>query len=204
MTSMEDIRNAAMRVFGSQGLDADVEEIAADAGVSVAEIFAQFGSVEGLQRACTDYVFEVIEKTHGSLNPHEDMFQHLATADEHEPVVRYLAMCLRTGGDLARQVVNQMIADAEKNLDQQVKHGIIVDSADPKARARYLTLSQAGALIMEFAMANPDATAMEIWQNHVATTTLPALELYSHGMLTDGGAMLEDYKKTMASWTSGG
>lgn len=199
MTSMEVMRDSAMRVYGSRGLDAGLEEVAADAGVSVEDLISQFGSVEDLQKACTDYVFEVIEKTHGSLNPHEDMFQHLATADEYEPVVRYLAMCLRTGGDLAHQVVDQMIADAEKNLDQQVKHGIIVDSADPKARARYLTLSQAGALIMEFALADPKASTMEIWQNHVATTTLPALELYSHGILTDGGAMLDDYKRAMAS-----
>jgi hypothetical protein len=39
---------------------------------------------------------------------------------------------------------------------------------------------------------------MEIWQNHVATTMLPALELYSHGMLTDNGAMLEEYKKSLS------
>lgn len=199
--SMQDMRNSGMRVFGSRGLDAGLEEVAADAGVSVSELIEEFGSKEGLQKACTDYVFEVIEQTHGSLNPHDDMFQHLATAEEYEPVVRYLAMCLRTGGDLARQVVDQMIADAEKNLDQQVKHGIIIDSADPRARARYLTLSQAGALIMEFALADPEASTMEIWQNHVATTTLPALELYSHAMLTDGGAMLEDYKRAMGSTT---
>jgi transcriptional regulator, tetR family len=126
------------------------------------------------------------------------MLKHLATADEYEPVVRYLAMCLRTGGDLARRVVEQMIADAEQSLAQQVEHGIIVESADPKARARYVTLSQVGALVMEFAMAEPGTTSMEIWQNHVATTMLPALELYSHGMLTDNGAMLEEYKKSLS------
>ena len=190
------IRNAAMRVYGTQGLMADLEDIAADAGVTAEEILETFGSVEELQMACTDYVFEVIEMTHGSKNPHADMFTHLATADEYEPVVRYLAMCLRTGGDLARTVVDKMITDAERSLAEQVEHGIIIASADPHARARYLTLSQAGALVMEFALAEPETTSMEIWQNHVATTTLPALELYSHGMLTDGGAMLEDYKKT--------
>lgn len=126
------------------------------------------------------------------------MLKHLATADEYEPVVRYLAMCLRTGGDLARRVVEQMIADAEQSLAQQVEHGIIVESVDPKARARYVTLSQVGALVMEFAMAEPGTTSMEIWQNHVATTMLPALELYSHGMLTDNGAMLEEYKKSLS------
>ena len=126
------------------------------------------------------------------------MLKHLATADEYEPVVRYLAMCLRTGGDLARRVVEQMIADAEQSLAQQVEHGIIIESADPKARARYVTLSQVGALVMEFAMAEPGTTSMEIWQNHVATTMLPALELYSHGMLTDNGAMLEEYKKSLS------
>ena len=126
------------------------------------------------------------------------MLKHLATADEYEPVVRYLAMCLRTGGDLARRVVEQMIADAEQSLAQQVEHGIIVESADPKARARYVTLSQVGALVMEFAMAEPGTTSMEIWQNHVATTMLPALELYSHGMLTDNGAMLEEHKKSLS------
>ena len=126
------------------------------------------------------------------------MLKHLATADEYEPVVRYLAMCLRTGGALARRVVEQMIADAEQSLAQQVEHGIIVESADPKARARYVTLSQVGALVMEFAMAEPGTTSMEIWQNHVATTMLPALELYSHGMLTDNGAMLEEYKKSLS------
>ena len=91
-----------------------------------------------------------------------------------------------------------MIADAEQSLAQQVEHGIIIESADPKARARYVTLSQVGALVMEFAMAEPGTTSMEIWQNHVATTMLPALELYSHGMLTDNGAMLEEYKKSLS------
>lgn len=188
-----------MRVYGSQGLEAGLEDVAAEAEVTKDEVLAEFGSTEELQAACTNYVFEIIEKTHGSMNPHEDMFKHLATADKYEPVVRYLAMCLRTGGDLARRVVNQMIADAELSLGQQVEHGIIIDSADPKARARYLTLSQAGALVMEFALADPGTSTMDLWQNHVATTTLPALELYSHGLLTDNGAMLEDYKESLAS-----
>ena len=186
---VQNIKNAAMRVYGSQGLGASLEDVAADAGVTTEEILAEFSSVEELQSACTNEVFDVIEATHGSLNPHDDMLKHLATADEYEPVVRYLAMCLRTGGDLA---------DAEQSLAQQVEHGIIVESADPKARARYVTLSQVGALVMEFAMAEPGTTSMEIWQNHVATTMLPALELYSHGMLTDNGAMLEEYKKSLS------
>ncbi|RJF41185.1 hypothetical protein D4740_09720 [Actinomyces sp. 2119] len=186
-----------MRVYGSQGLGASLEDVAADADVTTEEILAEFGSVEGLQSACTSYVFEVVEETHGSLNPQDDMFKHLVTADEYEPVVRYLVMCLRAGGDLARHVIEQMTADAEQNLARQAQHGVVVESADPKARARYLTLSQAGALVMEFAIAEPGATSMEVWQNHVATTTLPALELYSHGMLTDGGAMLEEYKKSV-------
>lgn len=195
---VQNIKNAAMRVYGSQGLGASLEDVAADAGVTTEEILAEFSSVEELQSACTNEVFDVIEATHGSLNPHDDMLKHLATADEYEPVVRYLAMCLRTGGDLARRVVEQMIADAEQSLARQVEHGIIIESADPKARARYVTLSQVGALVMEFAMAEPGTTSMEIWQNHVATTMLPALELYSHGMLTDNGAMLEEYKKSLS------
>ena len=130
---VQNIKNAAMRVYGSQGLGASLEDVAADAGVTTEEILAEFSSVEELQSACTNEVFDVIEATHGSLNPHDDMLKHLATADEYEPVVRYLAMCLRTGGDLARRVVEQMIADAEQSLAQQVEHGIIVESADPKA-----------------------------------------------------------------------
>ena len=110
---VQNIKNAAMRVYGSQGLGASLEDVAADAGVTTEEILAEFSSVEELQSACTNEVFDVIEATHGSLNPHDDMLKHLATADEYEPVVRYLAMCLRTGGDLARRVVEQMIADAD-------------------------------------------------------------------------------------------
>lgn len=199
MVDQTQIRDAALKVFGSHGLGADLDLVAQTAGVTRAEVDQHFGSADELQEACTDYVFEIIEATHGSLNPHDSMFEHLAKADQYEPVVRYLAMCLRTGGEVASRLVHQMIADAETSLAQQVEHGIIVDSADPKARARYLTLSQAGALIMEFALAGPDASSAEIWQTHVATTTLPALELYSHGMLTDGGAMLEDYKKSIGA-----
>lgn len=203
MVAKESIRDAALKVFGSEGLGADLEAVAQEASTTTQDVTEQFGTRDGLQQACTDYVFEVIDATHGSLNPHDSMFEHLAKAGEYESVVRYLAMCLSTGGDVARTLINQMIRDAEASLAEQVKHGIIVDSADPKARARYLTLCQAGALIMEFALAEPGTTSTEIWQGHVETTTLPALELYSHGLLMDGGAMLEDYKKSHLGAGSG-
>lgn len=66
---VQNIKNAAMRVYGSQGLGASLEDVAADAGVTTEEILAEFSSVEELQSACTNEVFDVIEATHGSLNP---------------------------------------------------------------------------------------------------------------------------------------
>jgi TetR/AcrR family transcriptional regulator, regulator of cefoperazone and chloramphenicol sensitivity len=83
-----------------------------------------------------------------------------------------------------------MIADAENYLEEAVAAGTIRPSRDPAARARFLVSVGVGALLVHlrrFPVQDGDLGAA--LRHYADLAALPALELYTEGLLADHGVL---------------
>ncbi|MBW0132695.1 TetR/AcrR family transcriptional regulator [Pseudonocardia abyssalis] len=194
LTARARIRDAAVEVFGSTGFDAPVRAVAARAGVSPGLLNHHFGSKDGLRAACDEHVLRRIReaKTDAVTGSPAAALARLAAVEEHAPLAAYVLQALQAGGDLAAAFVEQMVSDAEGYLAAGVAAGTVRPSRDPAARARHLTLSALGSLLLH-ARLRAGGTDLPGLLRHVAdSATLPALEIYTEGLFTDR-SMLDDY-----------
>lgn len=196
LTTRARIRDAAVLRFGADGFRAPLRAIATDAGVSPALVIHHFRSKDGLRAECDEHVLRTIRDAKGhavARNGSADMLAQLSSVEEYAPLAAYAVQALLAGGDLATAFLEHMVADAEVYLADGVAAGTIRPSRDPAARARYLVMANVGALLVHL-RTHPGA------QNDFRTTmrelsgvtSLPALELYTHGLLTDR-TMLDAY-----------
>lgn len=191
------IRDAAVDRFAHEGFDASVRSIAHDAGVSAALIIQRFGSKDGLHAACDEYVLGwIAEAKHASMGRAAagGFLQTLSEVDDYAPLLGYVIASLRTGGDVARTFVDQMIADAQVYTREAVAQGLIKPSVDEDARARYLVLSSLGAMLLSLNLGKRENAL-----DHAAAARtfldeeyLPMIELYAQGLMNDR-RMLDDY-----------
>lgn len=185
------IRNAAVARFGQDGFGIGMRAIAADAGVSPALIVHHFGSKDGLRQACDEHVMRVIAEakldTMGAAGP-EHMLAQLAAADEYAPAAAYAVASLAAGGNLARQLIEQMTQMTVDFLSAGEAAGTVRPSRDPLARARYLIHSSLGMLLLAYrlrAEADEPLDLQAIFADLTDEVTWPALELYTEGLFTD-------------------
>ncbi|WP_460947812.1 TetR family transcriptional regulator [Okibacterium endophyticum] len=193
------VRQAAIARFGRDGFDASVRTIAHDAGVSAAAVMKQFGSKVGLRRACDEYVFALIRDTKRSVVAERSsapgvFIQQLARTAEYRPLIAYVLRSLQAGGEYARSFIDHMAEDALEYVTEGVANGLIVPSRDERARVRFLIGASLGNLLLDLATAtDPHAVESdEFWERALGRLTLPALEIYAEGFLTDR-SLLETY-----------
>ena len=117
LTARARIRDAAIRRFGTEGLDASLRAIAADAGVSAGLVLHHFGSKEGLRDACDEHALEAIRGAKsvalGPTGPDHLLLQ-LASVAEYAPVATYLMRVMARGGPRGRQLLDHFVADAQE------------------------------------------------------------------------------------------
>lgn len=195
VTARARIRDAAIARWGSEGFRVGLRAVATDAGVSAGLVIHHFGSKDGLRAACDEYVFDIVRSAKtDALDGSADPLAQLAAMDEYAPLLAYVVRTLQSGGPAAREFVNRMIEDATAYLRAGVAAGTLRPSQDEHARARFMTLSSLGALLLHVALDEPDlttapASTMRAWSDSIA---LPALELYTEGFFTSG-EILEGY-----------
>jgi TetR/AcrR family transcriptional regulator, regulator of cefoperazone and chloramphenicol sensitivity len=193
LTARARIRDAAIRRFGTDGFGASVRAIAADAAVSPGLVMHHFGSKEGLRAVCDEHVLRVIREAESdafaSTGP-LDLLAHLVGMDQYAPLVGYLVQALLAGGDLAATLLERMTADAVDYLQEAVAAGRIRPSRDPAARAAFLVDVGIGA-VLSFVRRHPpvDGDFRATLRAYAAANSLPALELYTEGLLTDGSTL---------------
>lgn len=189
------IRLAAVDLFGRHGFDLGLRAIAEEAGVSLGLIRHHFGSKDGLRQACDDYVLGELRRMQDEQSLVEDparsLLEQLAGVDDHQPLVLYLVRALGTGGELAHALWERMVADTEEYLAKGVDTGLVRPSRDPAGRARLLAMTELGGLMLMRSLAR-DEDFGTTWRRYVDQVTLPALELYTQGLLTTG-SMLDEY-----------
>ncbi|MEB3068786.1 TetR/AcrR family transcriptional regulator [[Mycobacterium] vasticus] len=188
LTATARIRDAAIEQFGKHGLGVGLRAIAEAAGVSAALVIHHFGSKDGLRKACDDYVAETIKigKTEAmrSADP-ATWFAQLAEIETYAPLMTYLVRSMQDGGDLARTMWRQMIANAEEYLDEGVRAGTLRPSRNPQARARYLAMTGGGAFLLYLQMHDNPTDLRAVLRDYAAEMVLPAMEIYTEGLLAD-------------------
>jgi AcrR family transcriptional regulator len=196
LTTRARIRDAAIAEFGSGGFGTSVRTIAARAGVSPGLVIHHFGSKNGLRAVCDEHVLRAIReaktRTVVEASP-AAMLSELAAVEEYAPLAAYIMQGLLAGGELAVTFLENMIADAQNYLEAAVREGVMRPSRDPAARARYLTMANLGVLLVHLRLHPPvEGDFRKSIREITGLTALPALELYTEGLLTDR-SMLDAY-----------
>jgi AcrR family transcriptional regulator len=188
LTGTARIRDAAIEQFGQHGFGVGLRAIAEAAGVSAALVIHHFGSKEGLRKACDDYVAEEVRSGKSEAMQSTDAaswFAQMAEIESYAPLMAYLVRSLQTGGDLAKTLWQKMTDDAEAYLDDGVKTGLLKPSRDPIARARYLSITGGGGLLLYIQMHETPTDLRAVLRDYARDMVLPALELYTEGLMVD-------------------
>jgi AcrR family transcriptional regulator len=196
LTGRARIRDAAIRRFGADGFGASVRAIATDAGVSPGLVIHHFGSKDGLRAVCDEHVLRVIREAETDAFTQRspaDLLTQLAVLDDYAPLVGYLVQTLLAGGDLAATLLERMTKDAETYLAEAVVSGRMKPSRDPAARASFLVDVGIG-VVLSFVRRHPpvDGDYRAMLRRYAEVNSLPALELYTEGLLTDS-SLLDAY-----------
>jgi len=196
LTARARIRDAAIARFAADGFSASLRVIAADAGVSPGLVVHHFESKAGLRAVCDEQVLRTVREaktaTIVTATP-GFLLAQMAAVEEYATVAGYLVRALQAGGDLAAAFLDRMIDDAQDYLAQATEAGRVRESRDPAARARFLAYTGVGAFLVYVRRhAPPGGDLGEVLRAYTQEIALPALELYSEGLLTTPD-LLEDY-----------
>ena len=188
LTGVARIRDAAIEQVGQHGFSVGLRAIAQAAGVSAALVIHHFGSKEGLLRACDDYIAEQIREAKTESLRSSDpasWLRAVAEIDTYAPMMAYLVRSLQSGSDLAKEFWQRMIDNAEQYLEEGVRAGTLKPSRDPKARAKFLGMIGGGGFLLYLQMHDNPTDLRAVLRDYGEDMILPALELYSHGLMTD-------------------
>jgi AcrR family transcriptional regulator len=197
-TARARIRDAAVRRFAVEGFGASVRAIAKDAGVSAGLVMHHFGSKEKLRTEVDAHMLATIRRLKrenvAEAAAGQSFLHKFAAVEENAPIVGYVLRSMQDGSPLAREFIDHMVADAVGYTRDGVAAGVIVPSRDEAARARYLTLSSLGALLLEVTLSPPSdpGDLGAIVRNYFANSYLPMMELFTEGFLTSR-RMLDEY-----------
>lgn len=205
LTAAARIRDAAIELFGSDGFNVGVRAIAEAAGVSAGLVIHHFGSKAGLRKACDEYIAEEIRSEKSQAIRSSDAVSWLAAVAEIEsyaPMMAYLVRSMQTGGELSNALWRTMINNVESYLDEGVRAGTIKPSHDPAARAKFMAMAGGGAFLLYVQLHENPTDLRAVLRDYSAEMMLPALEVYTNGLLTDTtmyDAFLEQSKSTTES-----
>jgi AcrR family transcriptional regulator len=188
LTAAARIRDAAIEQFGQQGFDVGLRAIAEAAGVSAALVIHHFGSKDGLRKACDDYIADEIRSGKSEAMRSTDpatWFAQMAEIESYAPLMAYLMRSMQTGGDLAKTLWQKMIDDAEAYLDDGVRTGLLKPSRDPRARAKYLSITGGGGFLLYVRMHENPTDLRAVLRDYAREMVLPALEIYTEGLMAD-------------------
>ena len=183
------IRDAALARFAADGFErATVRAIAADADVSPGLVLHHFGSKEGLQDACDDYVVRTVT---AELEPWADRPGELAARPAAftqvfagaGDLVGYLGRALVETGDRTDALVNRLVDAAESFLAEGERQGTIRPSGDRRALAAVMVVWDLASIVLGAHLAR--ALGESDQQDVIDRYARVALETFSHGFIEE-------------------
>lgn len=187
-TAVARIRDAAIDQFGQHGFGVGVRAIADAAGVSAALVIHHFGSKDGLRKACDDYIAEEIRTgKSASMQTHDPAawFAQMAEIESYAPMMAYLVRTMQSGSDLSKMLWRRMIGQAEQYLEEGVRAGTLKPSRDPAARAKFVSMSSGGGFLLYLQLHDTPTDVRAVLRDYAEDMVLPALEVYTHGLMAD-------------------
>lgn len=188
LTATARIRDAAIQQFGEHGFEVGLRGIAKAAGVSPALVIHHFGSKDGLRLACDEFVAESIRSAKSETITSSDpssWFAQMAEIESFAPAMAYLVRSMLSGGELANTLWHNMIDNTEQYIEEGVRAGTVKASRDPGGRAKFLALTGGGAFLLYLQMHDTPTDIRAVLHDYAQEMVLPALELYTHGLMTD-------------------
>ena len=148
LTARARIRDAALRLFAQDGIDATtIRGIARAAGVSGGLVRHHFGSKDDLRRACDAHVLAQLMaiKARTLSGEHESAIGFLTSTQPAMLVMlRYFARSLLDGSDAA----DAMLAEVLELSREWIERHDTGEIADPSAEAALLVATELGVLVM--------------------------------------------------------
>ena len=189
LTARARLRNSAIELFAVRGFEASVREIAANAGVTAGLITHHFGSKKKLREECDAEVvkqYSILKSDGIAMSPTQTLTR-MAELENYAPMFVYIMRSMREGGPAGAAFLENMIEETVRFTEEGVASGVIRPSRDPQARARYMVTSSLGGLVLQLSLL-PQldlADTGSAVRRLVDEVTLPTLELYTEGVLTD-------------------
>ena len=189
LTARARIRNAALELFGAEGVGrVSMRAVAARAGVSHALVLHHFGSKEGLRKECDAYVIALVRGGPG-IEALNDTAGLRALLEAGAGVRRYLARAFLDGTPEAAALFDEIVEATERWLEQGVREGWARPSGDPRARAAiYVTW-----LLAPLAFDGHLSRALDVPDLHDTGATLrysrAAVEIFTQGVFADDRAL---------------
>ena len=112
-------------------------------------------------------------------------FAALAEIESYAPLVSYLVRSMQSGGELAKMLWQSMIDSAYEYMEEGVQAGTVRPSRDPYARARFLTLTGGGALLLYLQKHENPTDLKAVLRDYARDMVLPSLEVYTEGLMAD-------------------
>lgn len=208
LTARARIRNAAVGLFGRQGIAAtSVRAIAEESGVSPGLVIHHFGTKDGLRKACDAYVIELFgtgmtegvgDSVSGGGDTNDEgrnraafesltieaVQSALAETDTYGPALDYLRRMLTEDASMAEQIFDGFMTTTLEGLQAQSVAGMIRPQEDLEATAALLVVFGLAPFVLEAPFAKV------LGREHIdgellRRITLPTLEMFTHGLYAD-------------------
>jgi len=196
-TTRARIRDAAIELIAREGVaDLSARGVADQAGVSPGSVIHHFGSMDGLRRACDDFVAETIRtRKSDALSPGAAFdLAGLVRDTELSVLPAYLAAVASDDSPAVTRLVDEMIADAATYSEQGVSSGMLRPSDDPQGRAAVMVVWSLGALVLHRHLArhldvdltDPDVMSTDGFARYLRTV----YEVLGSGLFTESFATI--------------
>jgi AcrR family transcriptional regulator len=189
LTTRARIRDAAIVLFGRDGFAAtSVRAIATAAAVSPALVLHHFGSKDDLRAACDAFIVESSIGRNDELGDGSaaaaTIQRWLADVEQFRPQLDYMARMLSDGGPGADRLFDLLLAGTTEMIRGQIATGVMRAVPDLDVTALYVTAYGIVPILLGRQIGRVlgvDGMSTEA----IRRSTLPLLDLYTHGLYTD-------------------
>lgn len=189
LTTRARIRNAALELFGAEGVArVSVRAIADTAGVSPALVVHHFGSKEGLRRACDAYVAGQIRGDEDD-DPLQDPAKLAVALKESASIRRYLARSFLDGSPDAAALFDDIVEITQAWLEEGRREGTVRPTEDPRAHAALYVTWQLAPLVFDTHLARVLGLDDPYELGATLRVSRAGLDMLTHGVFADERAL---------------